>query len=491
MSGAAAGWTRRWTRRLGLAAFLAPLALGSACASTERGTREPVGPPVRLDALTPGVLVAPAPGPGEVAQAVARLHTLGAQGSALRLARRDPARLLAALVHGSAQPADLSRAAAVYERATGAASADGGWSAHFAQRAASPATFRDFDEARAALLSDLRAGDIGSAAERLPLPVPRGTPGASVLTLQALALEGQVRLAAGEIDAAAESFAAAARTAGAERPFEQARCLLLQWQAVQRLDPPPESAGWSEAVAASAALRGLSDPDFWLAAAASRPAGSPWPAEALTRAESAVAPDGDVAPADAEALVTGWIGLQLLAAERAEEALLWLMQAESLASSARARQALGVQQARALVALGRAPEATARLSTLAESSDAVVSRSALALLGALDLKLLRPERALPLLTRALDGASEATSAGETRWSGRAEAQADLGIALLLLGRDDEGLIQLREAQARFELEQDWDGLARALRNELAWTTEARRHADAELLRARLAEAELR
>jgi tetratricopeptide (TPR) repeat protein len=128
--------------------------------------------------------------------------------------------------------------------------------------------------------------------------------------------------------------------------------------------------------------------------------------------------------------------------------------------------------------LGEIQAARALLApVLALESDPSV-RAAEAFLGALELRLGAPERAVGFLRKATETADD--------WPGRADAEANLGLALLSLGQDKEGLRWLHVAQARYEAGRDWDGLVQALRNELRWAERSGRTVEAERVRKSLA-----
>jgi len=454
-------------------------ALLAACtAPGPRGVELPAAPggAVPLDALVYGVPRAAPPAPGVALDALARLEVAGRFADAERAVLRDPAPVAAGLARGAADGRTLRLAASAYERALSLDGADGGW---LALHSASDETARErterFQQHRARLLDALARGDLAAARALVPLPsAGPGTPEA-VRRVDACALESQVLLALGALDDAAARCAEGAGLAGASRPFERSRLLLLQAAVEQRRDGEARAETWRAAVSAALTLPELADPVFWRRAAELRPVGSAWPAELAPRAAQALGLMQPPAPDDA--LVGGWVAAQELAAERAQDALLAASRAAGDADGALLRGTLRRCQARALVALGRPADALALLTQLAADPEPGVRLPALGLLGALELKLARPERARALLAEAL--------ADDTPWTERTEAQANLGLTLLLLGDEDAGLARLHEAQALFSAEHAHAALERSLRNELAYTTQARLHEQSASIRARL------
>lgn len=465
-----------------MALVLAGASLFAACTSTttDSAGRMPAAAnvPIAIDPLVPGAVERGVPTPDQMIEAVGRLEAAGNRAAAERLTRHATSVVLAGLLRHDADGPSLRRVAANYDRATDSTAADGGMAALIESHLASPDALKDYDEARAALLESLRVGDAEAALAHCPLPVPVELPGAGALTIEACSLQGFAELTAGRSDLAQQSFEAGVKVAGTQRPFEAARLGLLQCRAQAAAQGSASAATWTQAVRTAAKLEDLVDPAFWEQAIALRPANTAWPAEVVALAEKIVAPDGGSSPDEVQAVLTGAMGLQLLEAEQPTPALLALIRAESLATQPRTQGTLKTAQARALIALGRPGDAIATLATLAENKDPYISRPALALAGALELKLSRPQRARELLTLALEGE-------DLSFAGRSEAQANLGLACLKLGERDEGLRNLHEAQARFEAEHDFEALSRSLRNELAYASEARMSDDAVRIQQRL------
>ena len=72
-----------------------------------------------------------------------------------------------------------------------------------------------------------------------------------------------------------------------------------------------------------------------------------------------------------------------------------------------------------------------------------------------------------------------------QWPERAEAEADLGLAHLLMGDETAGLRWLHQAQATFETSGQYDVLFQSLENELAYLESTRKKDLALAVRQRL------
>ena len=105
---------------------------------------------------------------------------------------------------------------------------------------------------------------------------------------------------------------------------------------------------------------------------------------------------------------------------------------------------LQIAQTRALVRLGQSSAATAMLINLAGQGDPQVARPAMALLGTLKLRQGAAEQGFNLLHRAVEQDSALA------WPERTEAEANLGLAYLIVGDEPTGLRWLHEAQQSFE-----------------------------------------
>ncbi|MCU0980739.1 MAG: hypothetical protein MUF25_16440, partial [Pirellulaceae bacterium] len=89
------------------------------------------------------------------------------------------------------------------------------------------------------------------------------------------------------------------------------------------------------------------------------------------------------------------------------------------------------------------------------------------------------QQGLHLLRRAVE------EAPTLQWPERAEAEADLGLAYLLMGDETAGLRWLHQTQQTFEATGQHDALFQSLENELAYLEQTQRKDAAQLARQRL------
>jgi len=147
------------------------------------------------------------------------------------------------------------------------------------------------------------------------------------------------------------------------------------------------------------------------------------------------------------------------------------------------KQQLQLIQAKALLALDNEAADTATHTRLADSSDPQLSRAAMATLGTAKLQAGTTKQGFNLLRRAVEE-------NETiDWPGRAEAEADLGLAYLLVGSEKAGLQWLHRAQTRFESTGAHEHLVQSLQNELDYLKQAEKKNEAKSIAKRLANLE--
>lgn len=247
---------------------------------------------------------------------------------------------------------------------------------------------------------------------------------------------------------------------------------------------------WRAAVEAAAPRTdpalGWCEPAFWERALAERPIAEAWPAsvhEQLARAANVHLGAGLHDPASSiTAETAGWIVIGAQRTQRAEleAALMAHSRALGAANDVHVRACIEIEQAACLARLDRKDVARTILLRWCDHADARIARAALAWLGLLEVELERAEEARRLLERAL------ALARDIPWAQRARCEANLGLALLLLGEESEGLRVLHEAQARFEADGRFEDAVQALRNEVAYFTSAGDTARSAKARARLA-----
>ncbi len=430
------------------------------------------------DALAPDALL----------QRFAALLREGRERSAQRLIERFPDVAEELLRESAASDDVLLRLAALRDLHA----ANGGlWQTALQRRALERAAAAAWIAMRREARGLLRLGRFEAAAE---LDLPGAAAGLALATeLDARQLHGQLLLLAGRDEEAARVLAAAVELADGQDPALAAGFGLLASEALRRAGLSGESQrAWREAVTRGASLlRGARPPlapRFWERAAYLRPVDLTWP-EAVPEAVGAwLAAHGQVPgfearlsgdePAAAAALVQALIGVLRLRRGASQAALLAFTRAEVPLRARNPREGLQLMQARALVDLGQSDAALGVLTPLAVRAGDAVRPPALALLGVVSVERGQLRRGLALLTRALEA--------EAAWPGRAGAQADLGLTLLMLGEEADGLRWLDLAASAFRSAGDDDQLAQCLRNRLRYRQARGDGAEVELLRGELA-----
>lgn len=121
---------------------------------------------------------------------------------------------------------------------------------------------------------------------------------------------------------------------------------------------------------------------------------------------------------------------------------------------------LRIGQSRCLAALGQNRAAAALLSTPLASKEPNVAAAANATLGSTKLNAGAYQQGAQFLTKAL------VSASHRDWPTKSHAEADLALAMLIIGETTKGLKSLHAAQSKFEAEGDYVSLLQSLENEL-------------------------
>ncbi|MGE3536610.1 MAG: hypothetical protein AB7N91_04125 [Candidatus Tectimicrobiota bacterium] len=496
---------RRW--RTGCACLLALLCL-SRCAPARPspGPKLPVLPDLRQvqvsgAGLTLGEAQQVALTPAQLLQRVESLLAAEQPGTAQRLVQRYPDVALETLRAPTLQPAvpgALQTVALAYDAQCSRGPEAEHWAAVVQARLANPQRYHAYDTWRRIFFEQLQQGRLAQA---LALPAPAG-PGL-LLHLEALALRGVALLLHERPGEADDVLAQALTLSRASQPCQAVQQLLWRSAAQRRQQQLAEaSATWEEAVRLASSLgpaaAPLPDPLFWERADSLRPAATPWPAAVqqwlqqhplplspLLRAALSQAPAGggrdDSGPL--EALLWYSIGHWHVQRQEAQAALVALRRAEALAGDDTARDLLWLVQARALHQLGQPDAATLLLTGLVQPLERPVARPALALLGVLHVQRQHLRQGLTLLRRAVEEAQGPT------WPGQGEAEADLGLAYLLLGDAAAGLRWLRTAQQRFAASADVEALTHCLTNEMHYLEHAGRRAEASAVRQRLRQLE--
>jgi hypothetical protein len=245
---------------------------------------------------------------------------------------------------------------------------------------------------------------------------------------------------------------------------------------------------WAEASSMASTLlkpnRSMGDPTLWETLSYAKPIDLQWPEE-VGEAFNAlmVGPWDEPSPIFVEAtpdrLMHSWIARWRLNRNEGQSSLLAARRAEALSLDPRQRDSARLLQARALVQIGQDAPASSILASLVETNVTEVSHPAYALLGTLSIQSGRTRHGMDLLRQALEGHEEYT------WEGQAEAEADLGLANLILNEPEAGLMWLRRAQSYFESINDVGNLLKALQNEWEFLDYAGEDDYAEMVEARI------
>lgn len=291
------------------------------------------------------------------------------------------------------------------------------------------------------------------------------------------------------------------RLAQTHAPYQAAHAQLLLSEMRRRAgDEQGAAKEWIAAVNAASDLLArptpIADPTFWDRAMYLHPVSTAWPSQVGSRIEQlAQAGPSHANSADIERVVAAasrekienrsllylstCLGVWLHKRGDHQDGVVALKQAETLASEAVADW-LRIAQAKAIAGLGQSSPATALLAELAARKEqTAVCRAAMADLGALQLSEGRVQQGLGLLRNALE--SETTD----YWPGRADAEADYALALLMIGEESKGLAQLKQAKQQFEQAGDQESLAKCLWNEAKFYENADNDTELEVVQSRL------
>jgi hypothetical protein len=195
-------------------------------------------------------------------------------------------------------------------------------------------------------------------------------------------------------------------------------------------------------------------------------------------------PGTDAATAQGECALFACLGLWRYDRNEPQAALLAFKRAETCTVDEAVKERLRLCQAKALFRLEQSGAATAILVELSKRTDSAVARPALALLGGLKLQSGNTQLGMTLLERAL------SQEPVPEWPERGEAEADLGLAQLMVGNEVQGLERLHAAQRRFEVNKQHDLLIRSLWNEARYSEHKGKKAEVKAIEDRVRSLEL-
>ncbi|MBN8625213.1 MAG: hypothetical protein J0M17_06980 [Planctomycetes bacterium] len=374
------------------------------------------------------------------------------------------------------------------------------WDQLTADRITNPAKYHEYREARQRFESSLPKGQVDFALDQklAELAADLKSP---LLEIDALQLEGTAHMLNERPLEAVAMFDRAATIAARISPYQATYLLLLRSDAERRAgDYAKADATWNQAVAQAGRMliaeHPVMDPVLWERLGYLRPIEQAWPLEVIHQLHRAdplpgiELPDASVAltsdsptnPAVAETVIWNAVGRWYLDRNHSQSALVAFKRAESAATTGRAQQWLRLRQARSLVQLDQTGPATAILVSLATDKASAANAAAHCVLGSLRLKNGQLQQGLGLLRKGIERDGN-------DWPQRAEAEADLGLAFLMSGEKTQGLRYLHQAQQRFSAQGDFEGLALALENEIAFLENSDGKADARAVKERLTEME--
>ncbi|MEO1130288.1 MAG: hypothetical protein AAFX05_11370, partial [Planctomycetota bacterium] len=322
------------------------------------------------------------------------------------------------------------------------------WDSVLAVRNDAPSRFDAFDEQRIKFLNMSRSGDFAGAANiRMETTVVESDP--PLLRAEAWRLRGTGFFLLNDHAAAAEAFARARAAAADHSTYFNAKLALLESESRRRAGQREEAiAVWLEALRLAADLatrqHPVRDPVLWEHAIEVRPGTTPWPGFLGTALPTPIAASvTEETSASAESAVWALIGQWRLERAEGESALIALKRSEALVQDARAVGTLRHLQAKALMQLDQADAATVILMDLAGRDDTVIAAKARGTFGTLQIGLGRYQEGAQLLDAAV-------RLGQVEpWDELNQTRADLALALLMLGLEEQGLEQLHTAQAAF------------------------------------------
>ena len=455
------------------------------------------------DGLALGEADEPALKPDQLAEVVGGLLQAGKRATAARLVHRYPDSTWELLSNATSRQCRLPTyqfMAAAHDKQCSRGDPGTGWHALVADRAAHEQRYAVYEDKRRQFLECLHNGRAHQAMLLNITSIPQDAPG-KLLEVDAWHLQGLAMLLDNRPLEAAAAFDRAAGLAWDAHPYQGVRSMVLLSEAKRRGgDPQGAATCWQSAASRAAELASARpagvDPLLGERIAYLRPVDMHWPPAMNPGLHQLAAQCGMAFPSAAEIvpvstvfhgaglartemLIWTCIGHWRLARGQAQAALVALKRAEASASKHEDVGRLQLTQAKALSALQQKGAATASLVRLAGHTDPAVSQAAKALLGTLKLQEGSTLQGFNLLRDAVEK-NQATC-----WPERPEAEADLGLAYLLVGDQQSGLRWLHVAQQKFEAAGDVEQLVQCLENEWEYFQQQEKKNEAKSIRRRL------
>lgn len=200
---------------------------------------------------------------------------------------------------------------------------------------------------------------------------------------------------------------------------------------------------------------------FWVRAERQRPSEAAWPELAQNALLPVARPVGCklTKRSSTELVVWSAIGNAQLDGGEPQLALVNFKKAEDFATGDDVLW-LRIAQATCLATLGQYRAAAALLSEPLASDQPVIASAANAALGSAKLQAGTFQQGAQLLNKAL------SASPHLNWPNRSKAEADLALAMLVIGETEKGLKSLHGVQRKFESEGNWFSLLQSLENEL-------------------------
>jgi tetratricopeptide (TPR) repeat protein len=448
------------------------------------------------DGLVLGDAEQPACTPQQFVERVDELGRAKRFKEAVRWIQRYPDVALVVLREPSAVRAErgvLETVAQAHDEQCSRCAPENTWSAIYADRSAHGDRYAGYDERRQQFMIHLQNGRLKEALQ-LGLSEAGQAVHGTLTAIDALRLTGIACELDGRPKDAVAAFQRGLQLTGRDHPYQTLNLLLLASDAQRRAgDLLAAERAWQDtAHLASDLVTGphpVIDPILWERISYLRPANCPWPGEVrhtLSEVNVAFGIVADprqsaesIASTDEAPLWTA-IGHWRLARNESQAALVALKRAETLTSQPYAASRLQLSQTKALIRLGQMPAASAILIHLAGNSDPLISHPAMAMLGTAKLQQGSAQEGFNLLHNAVEEDSAAV------WPEWAEAEADLGLAYLMIGDEASGLRWLHQAQQSFEAAGQQQALVQCLENEAAFLEQAKKSDLAKAVRKRVA-----
>lgn len=323
---------------------------------------------------------------------------------------------------------------------------------------------KEFLRLRMEFLRQLEENNVNGALDLNLLDV-LGKRDSTLARAEALRLEGIAYLMTGDHRRSTEYLATSVQMLESSHPYLASQTGLLLGEALRHAgETEAWKSSWTNAVVIQSrwiADRELSDPAFWRKAAFLRPNSQPWPSSVIRRLEHSLRNQnlefGSDQTMAEEAVVWATVGIQSLKRHESQNAILAFKKSEALVTSSSLKSELQMQQALAMIDGGQQGPASAILLRLSSQSN-LLSDRAKAILATLKLQNGSLAQGMNLLQSAIKTANQWPT------SERLRAQADYGLAYLMLGREEQGIALLNQVHAEFIKLGSYDHAAQCLVN---------------------------